>query len=86
VEAGDYDNPMLLNLEEYPVRKPPHSRTAAVPVYNRELQWMLCDCFNRSLDRQRETLPKLRLSYHARASCKSSFASGIQTTGSVTVS
>jgi hypothetical protein len=60
VEAGDYDNPMLLNLEEYPVRKPPHSRTAAVPVYNRELRWMLCDCFNRSRDRQRETLPKLR--------------------------
>jgi len=43
---------------------------------------------NRGLDSQGETLPKLRamLSYHARASSKSSFASGVQTTGIVTVS
>jgi len=60
VEAGDYDNPMLLNLEEYSVREPPHSRTATAPVDNRELQWMLCHRLNRDLDRPRETLPKLR--------------------------
>jgi hypothetical protein len=60
VEAGDCHNPMLLNLEEYSVGEPPHSRTATAPVGNRELQWMLCDCLNRDLDRPRETLPELR--------------------------
>jgi hypothetical protein len=60
VEAGDYDNPMNLNLEEYSVGKPPHSRTTTVPVDSRELQWMLCHRLNRDLDRQRETLAKLR--------------------------
>ncbi len=52
--------PMLLNLEKYSVRKAPHSRTATAPVDNRELQWMFRDCLNRGLDRERETLPKLR--------------------------
>ena len=60
MEAGDCHNPMLLNLEEYSVGEPAHSRTATVPVDNGEFQWMLCDCLNRDLDRQRETLPKLR--------------------------
>ena len=60
MEAGDYDNPMLLNLEEYSVGEPPHYRTATVPVDNRELQWMVGDCLNRDLDRLRETHPKLR--------------------------
>jgi len=59
VEAGDCHNPMLLNLEEYSVGKAPHSRTATVPVDNRELQWMLCHCLNCVLDCQRETLSKL---------------------------
>jgi len=43
-----------------PYGKTPHSRTATAPVDNRKLQWMLCQCLNRGLDRQRETLPKLR--------------------------
>ena len=60
VEAGDCHNPMLLNLEEYSLGELPHSRAATVPVDNRELQWMVGDCLNRDLDRQRETLPKLR--------------------------
>jgi hypothetical protein len=88
VEAGDHHDPMLLNLEEYSVGKAPHSRTATAPVDDRELQRMFRYCLNRRFDRQRETLPSAgrMLSYHARASSKSSFASGIQTTGIVTVS
>jgi hypothetical protein len=38
VEAGDYHNPMLLNLEEYSVRKAPYSGTPPSPVDGRELQ------------------------------------------------
>ena len=59
MEAGDYHNPMLLNLEEYSVWGAPHSRTPTAPVDDRELQWIFCDCRNRGFDRQRETLPKL---------------------------
>jgi hypothetical protein len=59
VEAGDHDDPMLLNLEEYSVGKAPNSRTATAPVDDRELQWMFRYCLNRGLDCQRETLPKL---------------------------
>jgi hypothetical protein len=51
---------MLLNLEEYSVGEAPHSRTAKATVNHRELQRMLRYCLNRGLDRQRETLPKLR--------------------------
>src|SRR5450631_508526 len=60
VEAGDYHNSTLLYLEEHAIRKAPHTRTPTVPVDDRELQWTLRDRLNRGLDRQRETLPKLR--------------------------
>lgn len=60
VEAGDYHNPMLLNLEEYSVGEAPHPRTATTEVADRELQRMLRDCHHRGLDCQGETLPKLR--------------------------
>src|SRR5450759_5013483 len=60
VEAGDHHDPMLLNLEEQPIGKAPHSRTATAPVDDRELQCMFRDCLNRGLDCQRETIPKLR--------------------------
>jgi hypothetical protein len=51
VEAGDHYNSMLLRLEEYAIRKAPHSRTAAVPVDDKELQWMFRDCLNCGFDR-----------------------------------
>src|SRR5271168_2621951 len=60
VEAGDHHYAMLLNLEEYSVGKAPHSDTATAPVDDRKLQWMFRHCLNRGLDRQRETLAKLR--------------------------
>jgi hypothetical protein len=60
VEASDYHDPMLLNLEEYSIWKTAHSRTATAPVDDWELQWMFRYRLNRGLDRQRETLPKLR--------------------------
>ena len=59
MEAGNYHNPMLLNLEEYSVGKPPHSSTATAPVNDRKLRWVFRDCLNRGLDRERKTLPKL---------------------------
>jgi hypothetical protein len=60
VEAGNHHDPIRLNLEEYSVGKAPHSCTATAPVNDRKLQRMLRDCLNRGLNRQRETLPKLR--------------------------
>jgi hypothetical protein len=60
VEAGNYNNPMLLNLEEYSVGEAPHSRTATVTVDDRELQRMVCNRLNRRPDREREPLTKLR--------------------------
>src|SRR5271157_5866573 len=60
VEAGDHNNPIHLNLEEYSVGKAPHSCTATAPVDDRKLQWMLRDCLNRGLDRQCETLSQLQ--------------------------
>ena len=82
MEAGNHHDPMLLNLEKYSVGKAPHSRTATAPVNDRELHWMFRHCLNRGLDRQCETLPKLRANVVIpcpRFQC-------IQTTGSVTVS
>lgn len=88
METGDYHNPQFLNLEEYTVGEAPHSRTPAFPVDDRELQWVFCDGFNRGFDRQREAFPRSgrMLSYHARASLSSASVSGVQVTGSVTVS
>jgi len=61
---------MLLHLEEYAIRKTPHSRTPTAPVDDRELQWTFRDCLNRGLDRQPKRSPSSgrMLSYHARAS------------------
>ena len=63
MEASDYHNPMLLSLEEYSVWKAPHSRTAMASIDDRELQRIFRYCLNRRLDRQRETLPKLRANF-----------------------
>jgi len=60
VEAGDYHNPVLLNLEKDPIGKTPNSRTPPSPVDDGKLQGVFCDCLNRCLDCQREALPKLR--------------------------
>ena len=50
---------MFLHLEEYSIRKASHPGTSPLSVDNRKLQGVFSDCFNRGLDRQRETLPKL---------------------------
>jgi hypothetical protein len=60
VEAGYHHNPIVLHLEEYAIRETPHPRTATAPVGYRELQRMFCDCLDRGLDRQRETIPEPR--------------------------
>jgi len=60
MEAGDHHYAMLLNFEEDPVGKAPHSRTPTAPVDDRELQWMFGNCFNRGFDRQSKTIAKLR--------------------------
>ena len=60
MKACDYYNPVPLNFEEYAVRKTPHSRAATAPVDNWELQRMVRYCLNSRIDRERETLPKLR--------------------------
>jgi hypothetical protein len=57
VEAGNHDNPMLLNFAQYAVGKTPHSSTAMVPVDDWKLQWMFRDSFHPGLDGQRETFP-----------------------------
>jgi hypothetical protein len=60
VKASNHHNPMLLKLEEYGIREAAHSRTAAVPVDERESLGTLRERLNGCLDRQRETLRKLR--------------------------
>ncbi len=50
MEADNHNDPILLKREEYPVRKAPHARTAAVPVDHRELNWMFRDCLDRGFD------------------------------------
>ena len=87
VEAGDYHNPMFLHLEEKAIREAAHSCAAGAPVNERELQRVLRERLNRSCNCQCETLAKLQANVGiTRASSKSSLASGIHTTGSVTVS
>jgi hypothetical protein len=88
VEACDYYNPVLLNLEEYSVRKAQYSRATAVPVDDRKLQWMFSYCRHRCLYRKCETLSKLRANVVIPGPRvqQTSFASGTQTTGSITVS
>src|SRR5579863_732045 len=51
---------MLLNLEEYSVGKPAHSRSATIAVNDLKLQRTFRDRLNRGIDRQRETLPEPR--------------------------
>ncbi len=43
MEARDYHDPILLNLEEYSIGEAPNSRTAAGPMDDRELQWTFRD-------------------------------------------
>jgi hypothetical protein len=57
VETGDYHNSMLLQLEEDAIWKAAHACAVAVPINNRELQWMFRDRLNRGFDRQGETIP-----------------------------
>jgi hypothetical protein len=88
VEAGNHHNPVLLNLENDPIREAPYSRPPPVAVNDRKTKWVFGDGFHRRSDCQGELLAKLR-SYavvEARASLASAFASGSQTTGSVTAS
>jgi hypothetical protein len=59
VKAGNHHNPMFLHLEEYSVGKAPYSGTPPLSIDDRELQSISSDGFNRGLDRQRESLPKL---------------------------
>ena len=88
VEAGDYQDPMFLHFEEEAIRESAHSRAAYAPVNERELQGAVRECFDRGFNRRANRSPSSGriLEYHARASNKSSLASEIQTTGSVTVS
>jgi hypothetical protein len=60
VEAGNYHNPMLLNLKEYPVRKAPHSCATTVPVDDRRLQRVFCYRIYRGLNRGCKTLSQRR--------------------------
>ncbi len=60
MKAGNYYDPMLLNLEKYSVGKASHSRAATVSVDDRELQRTFRHCLNRRLDCGRETLTQLR--------------------------
>jgi len=50
---------MFLCFEEYAVRKATHSRAAGVPMDERELQRVFCECFNCGFGRACETLAKL---------------------------
>jgi hypothetical protein len=43
VEAGDYHDPIFLQLEEYAIRKAPHPSAAKIPVDDRKLPWMFSD-------------------------------------------
>jgi hypothetical protein len=60
MEAGDYHNPALLNLEKDSIGKTPHSRTPPSPIDDRKLQRVFCNCLKRCLDCEREALPKFR--------------------------
>jgi len=51
VEAADYHNPMLLQLEEYAVWEAVYSGTATVPVDDWELQRTFSNRLNRAFDR-----------------------------------
>jgi hypothetical protein len=85
VEASDDHDPMLLHFEEYSAGKTAHSRTATSPVNGRKLQWILRYCLKRGFNRRCETLTKLRANVVIPCT-RFQFASGVQTTGSVTVS
>jgi hypothetical protein len=60
VEAGDYYDPVLLNLEEYSVGKPADTRTATIAVNDLKLQRTFRYRLNRGIDCQRETLSERR--------------------------
>lgn len=60
VEAGNYDNPMLLNLEEYCVGKASDTRPPLSSMDDWKLQRVLCDCLNGRFDCPCETLRQFR--------------------------
>ena len=60
VKAGDYHNPILLNIEEDSIGKAPDASTPPSFVENRKLQWVFCDSFDCCVNGERETLSKLR--------------------------
>ena len=60
MKARDDHNPVLLDLKEDSVGEAPHSRTATVPVDDRELQWMFGYCLNCCFYCQGETLHNFR--------------------------
>jgi hypothetical protein len=59
MEAGYDHDPMLMKLEEYAIRKAPHSRTPTIPIDGGKLQRTFSNCFNSGLDRSGEAVPKL---------------------------
>jgi hypothetical protein len=77
-----------LDLEEYAIRKTPHSRTPASPIDQGKLHWVFYDGLDTGLDRQGKRSPSAGriLPYHARACFRSASASGVQKTGRVIAS
>ncbi len=60
VEAGDNQNPVLLNLEDDSVWKPAHSGTTTCAMNNGELLRTSGDCVHRFLDRRGKAISELR--------------------------
>jgi len=60
VEAGNYQNPILLDLVEYAVGEPAHSSAPAIAMHDRELQRALGNCVHRFIDSGGEAVPELR--------------------------
>jgi hypothetical protein len=63
VKAGDYQDALLLHFEKYSVREARNASAPHGPMNNWELLGMCRYCLDGSLDRQRETIPKLRASF-----------------------
>jgi hypothetical protein len=88
VEAGDYNNPILLNLEEYSIRKAPDPGAPPSSMDDRKVQCIFRNRLNGRIDRQREALPKLRTDIRVPRVrfLRSASASDNQTIGSFTAS
>lgn len=58
VEARDYQDPALLNLKEYPIRKSADTGTPQHTMDDLEMQWVLYNFPNRSVDCPRKAFPE----------------------------